>query len=149
MPPFHIISNKIVLDERTNLQWTKDYATEKTWDQAHEYCNELNAQRYAGFDDWRLPIIEELRMLVDHSRFNPASLFPDMPSKNFWSSSSFAYNTVGAWSVSFVYGYVNSAIKSNVFAARCARGGPSVLDSSKKKKKKRFPPFSQSRLQRF
>jgi len=149
MPPFHIISNKIVLDERTNLQWTKDYATEKTWDQAHEYCNELNAQRYAGFDDWRLPIIEELRMLVDHSRFNPASLFPDMPSKNFWSSSSYASITDLAWFVNFAYGYVLNDYKTYGLAARCARGGPSVLDSSKKKKKKRFPPFSQSRLQRF
>jgi len=144
------ISSEIIFDPCTNLQWAKDYVDNKTWTQAQEYCDELNAQRYAGFDDWRLPTIGELWTLIDHSRFNPASLFPDMPSKNFWSSSSCAYNTDYAWNVCFDVGFVYNGYKSYVYAARCARGGPLVLDSKKKEgKKERLLPFSQFRLRRF
>jgi len=152
MHRFQIISNEIILDEETNLQWAMNYVEKKTWDQAHEYCDELNAQKYGGFDDWRLPTIEELRMLVDYSRFDPASLFPDMPPKTFWSSSSFAYNTANAWLVLFDYGNVYYDYKTNVGAARCARSGPLTLNSSKKKskKKKEVPlPFFQLPLRRF
>jgi len=145
------VKGLIVLDSLTGFQWVMDYVEKKTWSQAHEYCDELNAQRYGGFDDWRLPIIEELRMLVDYSRTNPASSFPDMPPKNFWSSSSDTNNTDYAWYVNFGYGHVYSGNKTYEHAARCARGGPLILDSSKKKKRKKEKalPFSQMPLRRF
>jgi len=151
MSRFQIINNEIVLDKETGLQWTKNYVIEKTWDQAQEYCNELNAQRYGGFSDWRVPTIAELITLIDFERRGPASSFPDMPSKTFWSSSSYANITANAWYVSFAHGNVNNAHKTNVFAARCARGGPLVLGSQDKKKRKKEVPlsFSQLRLRRF
>ncbi|MBM4128397.1 MAG: DUF1566 domain-containing protein [Nitrospira sp.] len=36
---------------------------------------------------WRLPTRDELKTLLDGSRINPASAFPDMPSLRFCSSS--------------------------------------------------------------
>ena len=39
------------------------------YDKAIEYCENLN---FAGFDDWRLPTINELLSITDDTRVNPA-----------------------------------------------------------------------------
>lgn len=150
-PSWTINGDLVILDRRTSLEWTGCFGSNLNWDQAQEYCDTLNSQAYAGPNDWRLPTIEELWTLIDFQRANPASSFPDMPPKTFWSSSSYAYNTGYAWLVYFAYGHVNHDYKTYGYAARCVRGGPSVLDSSKKKegKKEKVPPFSQMPLRRF
>lgn len=116
---------QIVLDKVTGLGWQKDYATTKTWRQALAYCEGLN---YGGYDDWRLPNVNELRSLVNYSKQFSASDFPDMPlNAFFWSSTSYAlYQSERGyeWQVSFDYGYAiddNGATEASV---RCVRGGP-------------------------
>lgn len=109
----------IVTDTKTNLQWTKDYGTSLTWQQALSYCENLD---YGGYTDWRLPNIKELETLVDDTKYNPASSFPEMPSSWFWSSSSFVSPTYDAWYVYFGYGYVNYNNKAHHYSnARCVR----------------------------
>jgi len=40
-----------------------------TYAEAVHYCDDLN---FAGFDDWRLPTINELLSITDDTRFDPA-----------------------------------------------------------------------------
>ena len=112
----------LVRDEQTGLIWQKDYANNKTWAQAMNHAIGLNASYYAGYNDWRLPTIEELATLINYNRHSPASDFPGMPDEFFWSSSSYAYYTSYAWEVDGYDGYVSYSVKTSGCAARCVRG---------------------------
>ncbi|HOW51312.1 MAG TPA: DUF1566 domain-containing protein [bacterium] len=105
-----VSSKVIVTDTVTGLQWTKEYSSSMNWQNALAYCENLN---YGDATDWRLPNIEELKTLIDDTRYSPASDFPGMPSLYFWSSSSHIGFTNGAWDISFGYGNVNYNDKSN------------------------------------
>ena len=52
-------------DPATGLMWAKkDNGKDVSWEQASEYCAKL---QLGGFNDWRLPTIEELAGLYDSS----------------------------------------------------------------------------------
>jgi len=112
----------LVWDKQTDLVWQKDYATNMNWEQAIAYAVLLNMQHSGGYDDWRLPTIEELTTLISYKRSHPASDFPGMPFDWFWSSSSYAYYASLAWYVNGCYGYVGNGDKTSGGAARCVRG---------------------------
>jgi hypothetical protein len=51
------------IDPATGLMWTlRDNRSDVNWKQAAEYCRDL---RLAGYDDWRLPMVEELQGIYD------------------------------------------------------------------------------------
>ena len=52
--------HELCTDEETGLMWSKK-SGEKHWTEANQYCEDLEE---LGFDDWRLPTIDELRTLV-------------------------------------------------------------------------------------
>ena len=115
----------IVTDTETGLIWQKTYVSGKTWQQALFYCESLT---YAGYSDWRLPNKNELASLVNYEKYNnPASDFPDMPSQDFWSSSTYASDTSYAWRVYFRSTYFNYGSnvgyihKTNDLPVRCVR----------------------------
>ena len=109
----------IVTDTKTGLVWQKTYETEKNWQQALDYCEDLT---YAGYSDWRLPDKNELASLVNYKKYNPASNFPDISGDlSWWSSSTGVYNTLGAWCVHFNAGYVDVRNKTYNGYVRCVR----------------------------
>jgi len=114
----------VVNDPVTKLMWAKEYAQDKTWQQAIDYCSNLT---YAGYSDWRLPTPHELGSLINYTTYDPASNFPDMPFENFWSSSVSANNSVNAWYVTFTNGQVYSGGKDDTYYARCVRGSYSII----------------------
>jgi hypothetical protein len=111
--------NLEVLDHQTGLIWMKQTA-EQTFDEAQEYAE--RAAKATGLA-WRLPTKDELIGLVDGSRQGPASGFPNMPSKPFWSSSPYVGNTNYAWFVGFDDGYVGYGSRLSLGAVRLVRGG--------------------------
>lgn len=62
-----------VLDTQTGLMWQKtdSYHDKKkgmNWYEALEYVDGKNSDKFAGYNDWRLPTLEELRQLWDSKR---------------------------------------------------------------------------------
>jgi hypothetical protein len=71
---FTAYANGAVVDRSTGLMWaSKDNGNRVNWRQAEEYCQNF---RGAGFTDWRLPTIHELKSLVDKSENSTYRVLP-------------------------------------------------------------------------
>lgn len=91
-----------VTDLLLDLQRSPTLTTEcVTHADAEKACAEC---RVGDHTDWRLPTIEELFLLADRSKHNPAidtEAFPDTKSDWYWSSTIHAADSDYAWIVSF------------------------------------------------
>jgi hypothetical protein len=118
------VGEKAILDRGTGLIWQRSYldeSSEKTWNDALEYCE---GSGYGGYDDWRLPNINELFSLVNMETSGIASEFPAMPALSFYSSTTSTGMLSVAWVVDFDTGITYYENKENFSAVRCVRGGP-------------------------
>ena len=134
-------TNNIVLDTKTNLVWqddanassvTKKWVTQANYDDGNYsdtsgdtaimYCEDLNL---SGYEDWRLPNIKELLSIVDKSRYNPAvkSVFQNISSGYYWSSSTRTNFSNSAWYVYFGSGGSDDDGKDDSLYVRCVRDG--------------------------
>ncbi|MCI5188519.1 MAG: DUF1566 domain-containing protein [Candidatus Electrothrix sp. AS4_5] len=105
------------------------------WNDAVKRCKNVE---YAGYADWRLPTIEELKTLVHCSKgvnrknglCNKGSekptinqqAFPNTEAVRVWSGSPYADYSGSAWLVGFNFGY-SSANRNGSCAVRLVRGG--------------------------
>jgi uncharacterized caspase-like protein len=63
---FIAYSNGTVLDTQTNLMWAaKDNGSDIDWSNAKNYCENY---RGGGYNDWRMPTIDELTRLYDNTK---------------------------------------------------------------------------------
>jgi len=115
----------MIQDTLTGLVWQANHATNLTWDGARIYCENLT---WGELTDWRLPTAEQLESLINENRNQPASDFPDMSSRIFWSStkkirnSSHDSNSVlEAIAVYFGFKNVKAYFMNNEFDVRCVR----------------------------
>jgi predicted small lipoprotein YifL len=127
---------EIVTDHITGLMWQDNKDTKtvtKQWltnennntssGNARTYCSQL---ALGGYSDWRLPTIDELMYIVDRSKQNPAidtTVFENIVSSFYWSSSTVVSNEKNAWGVYFRNGDDNSNRKSSSYYVRCVRVG--------------------------
>lgn len=89
-----------VTDVNTGLMWQQGFAEYKlTYAEAQDYLETMNAQRFAGYSDWRLPTIKQLYSLIDFNGTDPnvestssAGLTPFIDTDFF----EFAYGDIGA-----------------------------------------------------
>lgn len=121
------INNETILtDISTGLIWQSHWVTDKTWEEALDYCEKLT---YGGYSDWRLPDKNELASLINYDKSDPASDFPDLPHNTnstsaffFLSSSSYNAQPEGAVCVDFNFGVIYGCIKSlTTLRVRCVR----------------------------
>jgi len=121
-------SSGVVADSATGLAWQDDYSDNggdiksATWQDALIYCEELSL---GGKSDWRLPNIIELYGIADRSKYNPAisSVFQNITSDYYWSSTTYASDSSYAWFVYFDDGGDYRYDKTYEGYVRCVRGG--------------------------
>ena len=134
-------SDGTVTDIRTGLVWQKDTSSDTyTWQQALAYCeglilnndgewtNDVPNASGVKYDDWRLPNVNELQLLVDYSRDASPSInidyFPNTLASFYWSSTTYVFTEPQfTLSVDFNNGMVNYYLKSNDSYIRAVRGG--------------------------
>jgi hypothetical protein len=118
-----------VLDKRSNLMWAVEVLKRQTFKKAQASVAKLVT---AGFKDWRLPTVEELFLLADRTRHEPAidtGFFPETPSEWFWTSTPAAWSpSGGAWIVYFGYGSSSWSGQDGVCHVRAVRPGQIVGD---------------------
>ncbi len=76
-----------VTDNVTGLVWQQspdtngdgviNVADKMTWDEVQTYPATLNAKKFAGYDDWRLPTIKEVYSLILFVGTDPNPMAPD------------------------------------------------------------------------
>jgi uncharacterized caspase-like protein len=115
---FAEVGQDLVLDRRTRLMWQKGRSQWKLpLGGAHGYVADLNATRFGGYDDWRLPTVEELASLLTSRQSNGAyidGLFGPSDT-TFWSADTAEethYRKV-YWVISFYSGNILTTYWSN------------------------------------
>lgn len=119
----------IVTDDITKLQWQDDEVNivlEKKWLEAKEYCEKIN---FSGYDDWRLPQIDELVSITNKNKHKNTTynVFKKSKSTYYWTSSTYVQNEPTAWVVNFKGGASFSQAKEHSLNLRCVRGGDKNL----------------------
>lgn len=117
-----IHQNKTVTDPQTGLMWKrKCESKEYTYDEAVEKFK--GNDEFAGYNDWRLPTIDELKtLLLPDSPHIDTEAFPNNPSY-VWSGSPNAGNAGNAWYVYFNHGYSHYYYRFSSYGVRLVRGG--------------------------
>ncbi|MCF6331571.1 MAG: DUF1566 domain-containing protein [Sulfurimonas sp.] len=112
----------VVTDSITGLQWQDDITSPSlSWQGAIDYCEGLILDSKS---DWRLPNKNELLSIVDYSVFAPSisSVFQNVVSNTYLSSTTHVGSTSYIWAVSFYTGWQSDAYKPNSDLVRCVRG---------------------------
>ena len=118
------VDNKdIVIDKSTNLMWQDNIdanTTLKSWIDSIKYCESLNL---GGYNDWRLPNVNELESIIDYNSSNPAisNIFKYVASDFYWTSSSVYNYNKNAIDIFFDDGENTEDDKQYVENFRCVR----------------------------
>ncbi|MFQ5627862.1 MAG: DUF1566 domain-containing protein [bacterium] len=109
---------RLVIDHATGLFWQQSGSSEQlAFQDAHRSVQKLNADKYAGYHDWRLPTLEEAMSLM-RARLSEAGLFIDpvfdKTQRWIWTADKCTEGTSGfVWVVYFDYGYCYGYYASN------------------------------------
>jgi len=133
-PRFTDNANGTVTDNLTALIWLKNANCfgARTWEQALANANALANGQCTLTDgstagQWRLPNVREQQSLIDYGRVNPAlptgHPFSGVQTNNYWSATTYAYNTSNAWIVLLNYGNVLAGGKTSSYYVWPVRGG--------------------------
>jgi len=115
-PPLFRCNHNIIIDPNTGLMWQRLPETQKNWQNALKYCENLNIE---GYNDWRLPNVKELvtiaEFLVDYHWSSTTHLEP---------SSYSSYEKYAHVIKSFI---IRSRDKTNLYHIRAVRGGQNQI----------------------
>ena len=100
--------DKVAVDNATGLMWHQSGSDDQMhWDDAKEWVEDLNSEGYAGYQDWRLPTVDEAASLLEPSKRigRYIDLVFDENQSWIWTGDMFD-GSVAAWSVLFYFGSV-------------------------------------------
>ena len=117
-----VLFSGTVTDIATKLMWQQGEGGKMNWESAISYCKGLSL---AGYNDWRLPNIDELKSIIDVKEKPKTNKthFPNVYSSGYWSSPTRVGGSSSAWYVDFDDGNVSYDFKSYSYYVRCVRGG--------------------------
>jgi len=134
-PRFTLHSEGVVHEPARDLHWTQDDITTErvTHADALAAVAKLNEQSFGGFTDWRLPTVEELFLLADRTKYNPAidtAFFPSCKSDWYWTATDDASEEKDeetghsdyAWVVHFSHGRSSICNRTYSHRVRAVRG---------------------------
>jgi hypothetical protein len=110
-----IKGDKVVVDNATGLMWHQSGSDdEMQWGEAKEWVEDLNSEEgYAGYQDWRLPTVDEAASLLESSKRNGNLYIDPVFGKRqewIWTGDKLeyeeGYGSEAAWIVYFYNGYV-------------------------------------------
>jgi hypothetical protein len=119
-------------------------ADESTWCNTQAFINRMNAfnegQGYCGFNDWRLPSLEELNSLADYGAPDRSTnsyqmaidqaYFRFTQGSNYWTQTNDARLSDQAWTIRFDFGANYSAKKGLAYLVRLVRDEASQESAS-------------------
>jgi hypothetical protein len=122
-----INGDKIVIDRATGLMWHQSGSAKwMSYEKAEQWIRDFNRRGYAGFNDWRLPTLEEGASLLENNQQNGHlyidSVFSD---KQEWIWTGDKMSSGAGWVVLFYNGTVvdSPAIGPNNIYVRPVRSG--------------------------
>jgi len=126
--PFTDNGDGTVSDAGTGLVWQQiDSGRGFKWDAGCQLCETLEL---AGFDDWRMPRVDELRTLVDYQLIDPAAIEMFQAHQfSYWTDTGVFGDPSQAWVVSFFSGIIVPSGTGDSHYVRCVRGGPNWPDN--------------------
>ena len=103
-----IRGEKVVVDNATGLMWHQSGSDDvMEWGEAKEWIKKLNKSGYAGYDDWRLPTLEEAASLLESSKRNGnLHIDPVFSNEQFFILTGDRHSSEDTWSVNFGRGRV-------------------------------------------
>jgi len=105
--PRTINGDIIVIDNSTGLMWHQSGSSKSVkFAIAKQMVGDLNNRRYAGYDNWRLPTVEEAASLLESNKTNDLYIDPVFDSKQLWIWTNDRYGSDRAWFVYFRHGCV-------------------------------------------
>jgi len=114
-------NNKTIFDFKTRLMWQTKGSNLVNWKEAKEYISQLNRQRYADYNNWRLPTVKELASLIEE-RINKKKLYIN-PLFSSIQKSCWTINTYNdfVWVAFFNYGNIYYSLEENENYVRAVR----------------------------
>ncbi|GAX61547.1 hypothetical protein SCALIN_C24_0046 [Candidatus Scalindua japonica] len=105
-----INESKVIIDHTTELMWhqsgSKDYINLK---KAIKWIKKANQKNYAGYNDWRLPTLEEASSLLEQKMVNNNFINPVFDKKQWGMWTGDKCGRSNAWIVIFVNGTMNQS----------------------------------------
>ncbi|MDR3556789.1 MAG: DUF1566 domain-containing protein [Syntrophobacteraceae bacterium] len=105
---FILEKESVVLDSQTGLMWQRGASTARAvWKDGLEYIEKLNADSFAGYNNWRYPTEDELASLILPEEDRRSGLYIDPVfenQRNCWSSSRHEGHRHEACYADFYYG---------------------------------------------
>ncbi|MCI0619320.1 DUF1566 domain-containing protein, partial [bacterium] len=94
---------KIVLDHATALRWQQSGSEKKmSHEEAQAYVEQLNKTKWEGYNDWRLPTLEEAMSLIEPTKDkNDLYINPIFASEQRWIWTADKKSAEAAWVVHF------------------------------------------------
>ncbi len=109
---------KLVMDHATGLTWQQSGSPERlTYDDTEQYIRELNQKNFAGYNDWRLPTLEEAMSLMEPTKkHDELFIDPVFDKKQAWIRTADKESAGLAWVVYFGNGLCNrNDVRSSAF----------------------------------
>lgn len=121
---FQKINDTVVIDHATNLIWQQSGSRyPMMWDQAQRYIRMLSESGFGGYQNWRMPTINEILSLVNSMHDDDFCMEPVFSPDQKWLWSSDTRSKRAVWTVDAQMGFVNC---SDLFDYNFVKGVCSV-----------------------
>jgi len=125
-----------LIDNNTGSVWEvkttdgglRDGSKTYTYSNALTYVNNVNSLNLCGYNDWRLPDVNELLSIIDFSVRDPAIDTQFFPNTNaiypsyYWSGRERSANTSQVYAIQFMTGATITSSKTQTYFVRLIRG---------------------------